>query len=57
MSIVDTPEKDVSNVDRKTYKRKICTSLINSSSTLFSFPIRAMFNRVHRAQSQCLALE
>ena len=25
MSIVDTPEKDVSNVDRKSDKRKICT--------------------------------
>ena len=30
MSIVDTPEKDVSNVDWKADKRKVCTSLINS---------------------------
>ena len=29
MSIVGTPEKDVSNVDRKSDKRKFCTSLIN----------------------------
>ena len=30
MSIVDTPEKDISNVDRKVVKRKIRTSRINS---------------------------
>ena len=30
MIIVDTPEKDLSNVDRKSDKRKICTSLIKS---------------------------
>ena len=37
MSIFDTPEKYVSNVDRKSDKRKIHTSLINSSSTFFYF--------------------
>ena len=57
MSIVDTPEKDVSNVDRKVDKRKICTSLINSSSTLFSCSVRAMYNRVHRAQNERLILK
>ena len=35
MSIVDTPEKSVSNVVRKLDKRKIRTSSIKSSSTLF----------------------
>ena len=30
MSIVDTPEKDLSNVDWKADKRKVCTSLIDS---------------------------
>ena len=35
MSIVDTPEKYVSNVDRKLDKRKIRTSLIKSPSKLF----------------------
>ena len=41
-SIVDTPEKDVSNVDNKLDKRKVHTYSINSSSTLFSCSIRAM---------------
>ena len=56
MSIVDTPEKDVSNVDRKSNIRKICTSLIKSSSTLFSCLILAMYDRFHRAQNQRLML-
>ena len=50
MIIVDTPEKDVSNVDRKLDKRKIRTSLIKSSSTLFSCSICAIYNRVHCAK-------
>ena len=36
MSIVDTPEKNVSNIDRKLDKRKLLTSSIKSLSTLFS---------------------
>ena len=50
MSIFDTPEKDVSNIDRKLDKNKIRTSLIKSSSTLFSCTIRAMYIRLHSAQ-------
>ena len=57
MSIFDTPEKYVSNVDRQSYKRKMHTLLIKSSSTLFSCSIRAIYNRVHRAQNQCLMLK
>ena len=57
MSIVDNPEQDVSNVDRKLDKRKIRTSLIKSSSILFSCSIRAMYNRVHRDQNQRLTLK
>ena len=57
LSIVDTPENDVSNVDRKVDKRKICTSLIKSSSTLFSCGILALYNRVHRDQNRCLMLK
>ena len=34
MSIFDTPEKDVSNVNRKAGKEKIRTSLIKPSSKL-----------------------
>ena len=56
-SIVDTPEKDVSNVDRKADKRKIRTLLIQSSSTLFSCLICAMYNKGHCAQNQHLMLK
>ena len=57
MSLVDTPEKDVSNVDRKLYKKKVHTSSINSSSTLFSCSICEIYNRVHRAQNKRLMLK
>ena len=57
MSIVDTPENGVSNVDRELDKRKICTSSINSSSTLFSCSIRAMYNKVHCSQKKNLMLK
>ena len=56
MSIVNNPENDVSNVDRKLDKRKIRTSSIKSSSTLFSCSICAMYNRVHCAQNKRLML-
>ena len=57
MSTVDTPEKDVSNVDRKLDKIKICISLIKSSSILFSCSIISMYNRFHHAQNQRLKLK
>ena len=57
MGIVDTAEKDVSNVHRKTDKRKICTLLLNSSSTIISCTIREMYNRVHCAQNERLVLK
>ena len=47
---VDTPEKDVSTVDRKLDKIKIRTSSIKSSKILFYCSIRAMHNRGHRAK-------
>ena len=49
MSTFDTPAKDVPNVDRKSYMRKVCTSSVKSSSTLFSCSICAMYNRVNIA--------
>ena len=52
MSILDTSKKDVSNFDRKLYKRKVCTYSIKSSSTLFYCSIRAMYNIVHHAQNK-----
>ena len=57
MSIVDTPKNDVSNTDRKLYKRKICTSSIKSSSTLLYFSTRAIHNRVHYDQNKHLTLK
>ena len=51
MSIVDTPENDASNIDRKLDKRRLCTSLMKASSTLFSCSIHAMYNRVHCAKT------
>ena len=57
MSIVDNPKQDVSNVDRKSDERKICTLLIKSSSKSFSCFIRAIYNRVHHAQNQRLVLK
>ena len=57
MNIVDTPEKDVSNVDSKVDKRKLRKSLIKSSLSLFSCLIRAMCNRFYRAQNKHLTLK
>ena len=50
MGIVDTPEKDLSNVEGKYDKRKLRTPSVNSYSILFSCLLHAMYNRVHRAQ-------
>ena len=47
MSIVDTPEKYLSKVDRKADMKKVRTSSVKSSSTLSSCSIRAMYNRVN----------
>ena len=57
ISIVDTLEKDVSNIDRKLYKKQMYTSSINSSSTLFYCSIRVMYIIVHRDQNKCLMLK
>ena len=57
IGIVETPEKGVSNVDRKLDKRKLRTSLIKSSSTLFSCSISALYNIFHRAQNKRLMMK
>ena len=57
MSIVDTPENYVSNVDKKLDKRKVRTSSIKSSSALFSYSIHAIYNRVHRGKNKPLTLK
>ena len=57
MIIVDTPENYVWNVDRKLDKIKVHMYSINSTSTLFSCSIRAIYNRVHYAQNKPLVLK
>ena len=57
MSIVDAHENDLSKVDRKIDKRKIHIYSINSSSTVFSCSIRAMYNIVHSNQNKRLMLK
>ena len=57
VSIVGTPEKYLSNVDRKSYMIKVRKSSLNSSSTLFSCPISSIYSRVNCAQKQRLMLK
>ena len=52
MSIVDTPENYLPNVDHKSDMRKVRTSSIKSSSTLFYSSISSMYNRVNFSQKQ-----
>ena len=57
MSIVNTPKKYLSNVYGKYYMRKVRTSSVRSSSTLFSCSIHAMYNRFNSAKNLCLKLK
>ena len=50
MSIVETLEKDLPNVDKKSDMRKVRTYPVKSSSTLFSCSICEIYYRVNRAQ-------
>ena len=50
ISTDDTPEKDLSNVNGKFDMKKVRTSSVKSSSTLFSCSICAIDNRVNCAQ-------
>ena len=51
MSIVETPEKDISNVDWKSDMRKVYAYSFKLSSTIFSFSRCAMYNRVNRSKN------
>ena len=51
MSIVDTPENDLSNCEDKSYMRKVRTSSVESSSTRFLCSIHAIYNRVNSAKN------
>ena len=57
ISIVDTPKKDISTIDRKSEKRKIRTSSVESSPALFYSSIWAMYNIFYRAQNKHLMLK
>ena len=57
MSIFDTPEKDLSNVDSKYDMRKVRTSSVKLSSTLFYCSMHAMYNIFDCAQKQRLVLK
>ena len=56
MSIFDTLEYYLSNIDRKSDMRKVRTSSVKSSSILFSCLICTMYNIVHCVQIQHLML-
>ena len=49
MIIVDTHEKDSSNLEGKSDTSKVHTSLVKLSPTLFSRSVRAMFILFNRA--------
>ena len=57
MSIVDTPEKDLSDFDRESDMRKLHKSSVKSSLPLFSCSIRAIYNRISRTQKQHIMLK
>ena len=57
MSIFETPEKDLSNVDSKSDMRKLRTSSVKLSSTLLFCSIRAISDSVNRAQRRRLMLK
>ena len=50
ISTVDTHEKGLSNVDRKSDMRKVRISSVNSSSKLFYFSIGAMYTKLNHAK-------
>ena len=56
MSIVDTPEKCLFNVDQKSDMRKLGMSSEISSSALFSCSVRSMYNRVNSAKKNVSCL-
>ena len=56
MSILDTPTKDLPNVDRELDMIKVCTYEVKSSSTIFSGSVRAIYNRIKFAKKYCFVL-
>ena len=57
ISIFETPEKYLSNVERKHDMRRLRTSSVNSSPQLFFCFIRAMYNRVNFSKKTYIMLK
>ena len=57
VSFVNTIETYLSNVDRKSGMKKLHTSLVQSSSTIFSCSIRSIYNIVIHTKKQRLMLK
>ena len=55
MSIIDTSEKNISNVEWKYDTWKVHTFVVNSYSTIFSYSVHAMYNRVNGAKTMSYA--
>ena len=54
MSIIETPENDLSNIDQKSDMRKSCTSSVKSPSILLFFSMLEMYNRVNRTKKRLM---
>ena len=57
MRIFDNPENGLYHGEVKSVTSKAKKSSLNSSSTLFSCSLCAIYNRVHRDQKQHLTLK
>ena len=57
MSILDTPEKYLSNVEGKSYTSKGFISSLNSYLTLFSRSVCAIYYKGYRTQKKSLVLK
>ena len=56
LSIFNTPENYLSNVDRKSEMRKVSTYSVKLSSSSFSCSMCAIYNRANRAKKYFLVL-
>ena len=57
MIIIDTPEKDLYNGDGREVTRKVRKYSVKWYLTLFLCSIRAIYNRVYRAQNPHLVVK
>ena len=57
MIIVVTSDKDLSHGKERSVTKKVYTSSVKLSSTLFSCSVGLMYNRAYCYQKQCLVLK